>query len=138
MRAVLDLAACEQLDPQIGWPHRHRALLFATCPDDKYRNGSKALEQLKKARALLPPGAELYVAQAAVADTDSREVTTPFDADNDGLLALLGGAARDSTDKDCSERSPRPSMTVQPAARISRSAAVIDHVARKSRQIVYR
>lgn len=66
-KALQDFDACEKLDPKNGWAYRHRALLLATCPDEKYRDVAKAVEQLKKAQALLSSSAELYEAQAAVA-----------------------------------------------------------------------
>jgi Tfp pilus assembly protein PilF len=50
--AVADFAQAEKLDAKNSMVYLHRAKMLATCPEAKYRDGKKALEQAEKAMKL--------------------------------------------------------------------------------------
>jgi tetratricopeptide (TPR) repeat protein len=50
--AVRDFDQAEKLEPTDSYVYLYRAKLLATCPEAKYRDGKKALEQAKKALKL--------------------------------------------------------------------------------------
>ena len=48
-KALADYDEAIRLDPQLAWAYNNRAWLWATCPEDKVRDGKKAIESATKA-----------------------------------------------------------------------------------------
>jgi tetratricopeptide (TPR) repeat protein len=48
-RALTDHAEAIRLDPEFAWPYNNRAWIWATCPDAKYRDGTRAIESATRA-----------------------------------------------------------------------------------------
>jgi tetratricopeptide (TPR) repeat protein len=48
-KAIPDFDAVIRLDPKFAWPYSNKAWLLATCPDNKIRDGAKAIEAGKRA-----------------------------------------------------------------------------------------
>jgi tetratricopeptide (TPR) repeat protein len=50
--ALSDLNEAKRLNPEFAHPHKNHAWLQATCPDPKYRDGAKAVENAERALQL--------------------------------------------------------------------------------------
>ena len=48
-KAIADFDEAIRLDQKCSFPYNNRAWLWATCPEDKYRNGKKAVESATRA-----------------------------------------------------------------------------------------
>ena len=48
-KAIADYDQAIALDPKLATPYHERAWLWATCPDEKYRDGKKAVESATRA-----------------------------------------------------------------------------------------
>jgi len=48
-RAIADYNEAIRLDPKSTWAYNNRAWLWATCPDDIYRDGKRAVESATRA-----------------------------------------------------------------------------------------
>ncbi len=66
-RAIEDYGKVLELKPSY-WIYNHLAWILATCPDDKYRNGEKALQYAKKAVAIKREVISLGTLAAAYAE----------------------------------------------------------------------
>ena len=48
-KALADYDEAIRLDPEYAWAYNNRAWLWATCPDDRYRDGKRAVESATRA-----------------------------------------------------------------------------------------
>ena len=75
-RAIADYNEAIRLDPKYAWTYNSRAWLWATCLDDRYRNGKRAVEsatcacKLTKWKEVFPLGT-LAAAYAESGDFDA-------------------------------------------------------------------
>ena len=51
-KAIADYAKAAKIDPEIDLAYDDLAMLYATCPDAKFRDGKKAVENAKKSQRL--------------------------------------------------------------------------------------
>jgi tetratricopeptide (TPR) repeat protein len=72
-QAIADTTKALEINPQYADAYNQLAWVFALCPDDKYRNGAKALELAKKAVELRPEVDFLDTLAAAYAEAGKFE-----------------------------------------------------------------
>ncbi len=64
-KAIDDYNTAIQINPKYVWAYNNISRLLATCPDAKYRNGTKAIEFAQKATGLDPNGCDYWDTLAA-------------------------------------------------------------------------
>src|SRR5262249_35048238 len=70
-KAIADYDVAARLDPNEAWAFHGRAWIYATCPDERYRDGRKAVELANRACELSgwQDGRYLSTLAAAYAET---------------------------------------------------------------------
>jgi tetratricopeptide (TPR) repeat protein len=74
-KAIADSTKTVAIDPNRDSAYYNLALIYATCPDAKYRDGKKAVENAKKAHKLSGGNVWYYLATLAAAHAESGDFT---------------------------------------------------------------
>jgi tetratricopeptide (TPR) repeat protein len=72
-KAIFDFTKAIEINSSYADPHNNKAWILATCRDDRYRDGAKAVELAKKALELDPKGNWLDTLAAAYAEAGNFE-----------------------------------------------------------------
>ena len=72
-KAIVDYTAAIRTDPKGAWAHHELAWLYATCPDAKFRSGTKAVENAAKACKMTDMKQPAYIGTLAAAYAESGD-----------------------------------------------------------------
>jgi tetratricopeptide (TPR) repeat protein/cell division septation protein DedD len=90
-RALSDYARALEINPRYAQVYNRLAWILATCQDDRYRDGAKALQYAQRAVALNPEASFLDTLAAAQAEAGHFEDAVDTEK---RAMAMLGGQGR--------------------------------------------